>query len=273
MQPLETAREGWQIEGDGAEAYERYLAAAFSPWASRLADLAEIRDGDRVLDAACGTGIAARHAARRTGRSGRVVGLDVNEDMLRVARAAAAGVTPAIEWRCGNVTGLPFADGEFDVALCELALQFFSDPVAALAEIRRVLTPEGRIAASVCRPIRYAPTYAAFAGVLDHHAGGGAGAIMRSPFAPWDVSHFRGLFTSAGFTRVRVLIEVVSLRYPSCEEFVRREASSSPLAAAVGSLPPDARDALIREVKETVSDHLDDDGVVCPIELYVAIAS
>jgi ubiquinone/menaquinone biosynthesis C-methylase UbiE len=262
--------EGWQVEGDSADAYERYLAAAFRPWAARLVDLAEVHAGDRVLDLACGTGVVARRAAERVGPSGRVVGLDINDDMLRVARAAPAG--RPIEWRLGNVANLPFDDGSFTVVSCELAMQFFSDPAAAAAEMRRVLDSRGRVAASVCRSLRHAPTYAAFAEVLERHAGPGAGAIMRSPFAPWDLDQFRAWFTSAGFAHVRVLTEVCSLRYPSCEEFVRREASSSPLAESVRSLSPESRHALVSDLREAIVDHLDDDGVVCPIELYVAIA-
>ena len=62
----------------------------FTPWARRLVELAGIAPGDRVLDVACGTGVVARQAAERVGDAGHVVGLDLNDDMLRVARAAAA---------------------------------------------------------------------------------------------------------------------------------------------------------------------------------------
>ena len=147
--------EGWQLEGGGAEAYERYLASAFSPWARKLTELAEIREGDRVLDVACGTGIVARHAAERAGAAGAIVGLDLNEDMLRVARSVSAAMRPAIEWRQGNATELPFPDEAFDAVCCEQAIQFFSDPVGALREMRRVMAPGARVAVSVCRPIEH----------------------------------------------------------------------------------------------------------------------
>lgn len=267
-----TMAAGWQLDGDSADAYERYLATAFVPWAVRMTDLAEVRPGDRVLDVACGTGIVARHAAMRTGTEGRVVGVDVNDDMLRVARAASAGAFPLIEWRQADVAALPFSEGTFDVVTCQQALQFFSDPVSALAGMRRVMDRGGRLVVSVCRPIRYAPTYGALGEMLDRHAGHDAGTMMRSPFSSLDTGRFRALFLEAGFEAVRVLIEASSLRYPSCEEFLRREASSSPLAQAVRSLPKQKLAALLDDLRGAIADHLDDDGVLCPLELYIAVA-
>ena len=132
---------GWQLDGDAAEAYERYLATSFAPWARRLVELAGIGSGQRVLDVACGTGIVARQAAASAGASGQVVGLDLNDDMLRVARAAAATTVPPIEWRQGDGRRLPFADRAFDAVVCEQAIQFFPAPDAAVREMHRVLAP------------------------------------------------------------------------------------------------------------------------------------
>jgi ubiquinone/menaquinone biosynthesis C-methylase UbiE len=264
--------EGWQLEGNSAEAYERYLVPAFSPWANELVAVADVREGERVLDVACGTGIVARHAAVRTGAAGTVVGLDLNEDMLRVARTVSAMVSPAIEWRQGNAARLPFPDGAFDAVLCEQATQFFSDPVQALGEMRRVLAAGGRAAVSVCRPIRYSPAYVTMASALERYVSAEAGSMMRSPFSSWNVDEFRALFTKAGFGHVHVRIEVSSLRYPSFEEFLRREAASSPLAGPISALDAEVRDDLIRDLRSALFDHVDDDGLVCAVESYVALA-
>jgi ubiquinone/menaquinone biosynthesis C-methylase UbiE len=265
--------EGWQLEQNSAEAYERYLASAFSPWAEALVARANVSAGDRVLDVACGTGIVARHARSKAGARGTVVGIDLNEGMLSVARAVSQEIRPPIEWRQGNAAELPFPAGAFDVVLCEQAVQFFSDPVRALADMRRVLANGGRAAASVCRPIAYCPAYETMAGALERYAGPEAGAMMRSPFSKWDVGEFRDLFVAAGFDAVHVTIEVCSIRYPSVEEFLRREAASSPLAGPIGALSADLRHKLIHDLDSALAGHVDDDGVVCPIETYVALAS
>ena len=93
---------------------------------------------------------------------------------------------------------------------------------------------------------------------------------MRSPFPDWDTARFRALFAQAGFDDVRVLIEVWPLRYPSPAEFLRREASGSPLAGPLGAMEPSRLDALLSDLAEALADHVDDDGVACPDSRYMS---
>lgn len=264
---------GWQLAESGPEAYEQYLVPAlFAPWAERLIDCVDLQKGDRVLDVGCGTGIVARYAAGVVGDDGTVVGLDVNEGMLEVARATSTEVTSAVEWRRGDATDLPFTDGTFDVVLCQQALQFVADPSAALREMRRVLAPDGRMAISVLRPLAFNPGYGVLAGALERHVGDDAGAMMRSPFPDWEGEMLRALADDAGFRDRAVTIEISAVRYPSIEEFVRREAASSPLAGPLGSLDRDVRGTLIREIEDALGEYVDDDGIVIPLESYVLVA-
>lgn len=261
---------GWQLEASAAEAYEQYFVPIlFAPWAERIIDAADLRDGDRVLDVACGTGIVARRAAERVGERGTVVGLDLNEGMLAVAEQAAAEVRPPIVWRRGDAADLPFPDGSFDVVFCQQALQYFPDPVEALGEIRRVLAPGGRAILSVWRSLDYQPGYVVLAGALERHVGDEAGEMMRSPFPPWDLVAVQGLAESAGFDDRTVTIEIGSVRFPSVEEFIRREVASSPLAAQLGDA---GRTALVEDVTNSLGGYTDDDGVVLPLESYVLTA-
>jgi SAM-dependent methyltransferase len=266
-------REGWQLEANSAEAYERYLVPAMmARWADQLLDLAAPAPGARVLDVGCGTGIVARRAAARAGSGGRVVGLDLNEGMLAAARAASATISPPIEWRQGNAAELPFAEASFDVVLSQQMLQFASDPRAVLAEMRRVLAPDGRAAVLVCRPIAHNPDYAILAGLLGRHVGPEAEAGMRSPFPAWTVEDSRALFAGAGFRDARVRIDAGSVRYPSARELLRREAASSPLAGPVGALSAARREALIQELEAALESRRDDEGVVLPLEACLVTA-
>jgi ubiquinone/menaquinone biosynthesis C-methylase UbiE len=264
---------GWQLDRRAPEAYERYLVpAVLETWVDPLLDRAGVSEGDRVLDLACGTGVVARRVAARVGDTGSVVGFDVNEGMLAVAEETAAGVQPAIEWRQGDATDLPFPDGSFDIVCCQQALQFFDDRPTALGEARRVLAPDGRLAASVWRPLEYQPGYVVLAEALERHVGEEAGGMMRSPFPAWDGEDLRTLARDAGFDEVTLTIEVDSGRYPSAEEFVRREAASSPLAEPIGAVGPRARDELIRDVASGIEAYTDDEGVVLPMETHVLVA-
>lgn len=191
---------GWQLEESGPDAYERYLVPPlFAPWAERLIDRVELQRRDRVLDVGCGTGIVARRVASRVGDEGTVVGLDVNDGMLDVAKATAAEDRLAIEWRQGDATELAFADEAFDVVVSQQALQFLPDPGTALREINRVLAPGGRVAVSVWRPLEFNPGYVELADALAEYVGDDAGVMMRSPFPTWDRDDLRALARDAGF--------------------------------------------------------------------------
>src|SRR5262249_28586791 len=131
--------------------------------------------GERVLDVACGTGAVARVAADLVGEGGRVVGVDVNRAMLRVARARL----PGLEWCEASVLALPFAGDGFDAVFCQLGLQFFPDRPAALSEMRRVLAPGGRFGASVYSSIERNPAADALACSLDRRFGEGASRAKR----------------------------------------------------------------------------------------------
>lgn len=262
-------REQWQLERASAEAYERYAVPSWSgPLAEQLVAQARPRDGERVLDVACGTGIVARLAAQRVGARGAVTGVDVNEGMLAVARAQDA----SIDWRQGDVEALPPADGAVDLVLCQQGLQFFGRRAAALAEMRRVLAPGGRIALSVMRPIAFNSGWGALADALARHAGPEAGAMMRAPFPDWDAAELRELVTSAGFDDVRVLIAVASARYPSPAELVAWEAAASPLAGPLGALSDATRIALVDDVAGAIADRVDDEGVLFAQETHVVLA-
>jgi ubiquinone/menaquinone biosynthesis C-methylase UbiE len=267
-----TASDGWQLDGSAAEAYEQYLASAFTPWADALVALAQPGTHDRILDVGCGTGIVARRAALQAPDAVRIVGLDINEDMLRVARASSRAMRPAVEWDRGDAVALPYDDGSFDVVLCEQALQFVSEPARAVSEMFRVLAPGGRAALSVCRPIQHSPTYEVLAAVLDRHVDPQAGAIMRSPFSVWSVDDLRALVTRAPFGTVRVRIEAGALRYTSPAEFLRHEAASSPLSNRIRALDAGRRERLLTDLSDSLHDWVDDDGIACLVESYVVLA-
>ncbi len=273
MSNHERRSSGWQLEQSAPEAYERYLVPPiFAPWADQLIETGDVCEGDRVLDVACGTGIVARRAASRVGTSGSVVGLDINEGMIAVAEETAAAIQPSIEWRQGDATDLPFSDERFDVVCCQQALQFFDDPVAVVEEIQRVLTPGGNVALTVWRPLDYQPAYVVLAEALERHAGDEAGTMMRSPFPVWDGEDLRTLVQEAGFDDVSVTIEIGSVRYPSVEEFVRREAASSPLAEPIAAVDRELRDELIQAVEDALYTYVDDEGIVSPMESYAVTA-
>jgi SAM-dependent methyltransferase len=155
-----------------AEGYESYMVPAlFGPCAANLIQAADLRPGERVLDVGCGAGIVARQVASRLGARGAVTGFDLSPNMLAVAKAAAAREGMAIEWREGNAEQLPFPESSFDLVLCEFALMFFADKSAALAEMRRVVTPNGRVLVTVWQGLDRHPFYQTLHNVIQQRVG------------------------------------------------------------------------------------------------------
>src|SRR5262245_4475431 len=103
-----------QVSSNAAEVYESFFVRClFQQWTDRMCDAAHVSEGQRVLDVACGTGVLARTAAARVGPRGHVVGADINEGMLAVARRTS----PSIEWCNCPAERLAFADGSFGAVL------------------------------------------------------------------------------------------------------------------------------------------------------------
>jgi SAM-dependent methyltransferase len=113
------------------------------------AALAELREGEVVLDLGSGCGLDALLAARRAGPQGRVIGVDLTPEMVQRSRRAAAEAQAAnVEFRIGQIERLPVDDASVDVVLSNCVMNHCRDKVAAFREARRVLRPGGRMLVS-----------------------------------------------------------------------------------------------------------------------------
>jgi demethylmenaquinone methyltransferase / 2-methoxy-6-polyprenyl-1,4-benzoquinol methylase len=118
----------------------RVMTAGLDVRWRRLAAASAVRAGDRVLDAACGTGDLA--IADLKAGAGKVTGLDFSAKMLERARVK----NTTIEWLQGDMLALPFADETFDAATVGFGVRNVEDLGLGLRELRRVLRPGGRLA-------------------------------------------------------------------------------------------------------------------------------
>ena len=127
-----------------ADSYDRFMGRYSVPLAPQFADLADVVADQCVLDVGCGPGALTTELVRRLGSDG-VAAVDPSEPFVAAARERHPGVrverAPAEQ--------LPFADEEFDAALAQLVVHFMADPVAGLAEMGRVTSEGGVVAASV----------------------------------------------------------------------------------------------------------------------------
>jgi SAM-dependent methyltransferase len=231
--------------GTAPENYERYFVPAIGfPLATDLVEAALLSPGERVLDVACGTGVVARLAAEQVGAAGHLTGLDVNPGMLAVARSIPSPV--AIEWREGAAEDTRLAAAAYDVALCQMGVQFFADRGAAIAELHRVLAPGGRLVANVPGPMP--PVFQVLQRGIADHVSPAIAKFMSVVFSLDDARELEELIAGSGFCEVSVRSGERVLRLPPPEDFLWQYVWSTPLAEAVGRLSDQEREALARDV-------------------------
>jgi arsenite methyltransferase len=157
--------------------------------------VAELREGERVLDLGSGGGIDVLLSARRVGPSGFAYGVDMTDEMLELARANAAKAGAAnVEFLRGEIEALPLPDAAVDVVISNCVINLSADKPAVLAEMFRVLVPGGRVGISdVVAEDQMSAAERAAAG---SYVGCIAGALTRAEYL--------GGLTAAGFTGASV---------------------------------------------------------------------
>ena len=235
-----------------ANAYEAlFVPALFRQWASKVADAAAIRGGQRVLDVACGTGILAREAGSRVGATGHVVGLDPNPGMLAVATQLA----PGVEWREGVAESLPFADGHFDAVVSQFGLMFFRDRRQALQEMKRVLAAGGMLVVAVWNSLDQIPAYGSLVALLEKTAGSRAADALRAPFVLGDRKRLGVLASEAGIEPAAIETHQGVAEFPSIRAMV--EADLRGWLPVMGVLlPEDQIEAILEQSERALASYV-----------------
>ena len=185
--------------------------------------LAELRQGETVLDLGSGGGIDVLLSARRVGPSGKAYGLDMTDEMLALARdnQKRAGLTN-VEFLKGEIENVPLPSSSVDVIISNCVINLSADKDRVLAESFRVLKPGGRLAVSDVVSQREVP--ASIRRSMEHWIGCIAGAL--------DVSDYREKLARAGFT---------DISFEITREYRSDEAGS--FLATAGVSPEDAQAA------------------------------
>ena len=260
----------WQLTRDAAERYEQVLVSAIlGPAARALVEWSDLRVGEGVLDVGCGTGAAARSAAEKVGPSGRVVGVDVNAGMIDVARSLPPAQGGVIEWLENDINQLPSMKGEFDVALCAQTLQFLQDRPRALAEIRRVVKPNGRVAVSFWCDIEESPYFHELVQAVTSHIGAETALGLRTAFCLPDSATVHALLKGAGLKNVKTEVNQLDLELPKPEDFVPRHVSATPMSTGFLAASEEARQAVVFDVAQRLASYATDRGVRVPFRMHL----
>ena len=221
--------EHWEKVAEAWAKWWPFIEAGARPVGQAMLDLAALKPGERVLDLASGIGEPAATAARRAEPGGYVVATDLAPDMIERGRerARALGIGN-LEFRLMDASAPDLPVSSFDVALCRWGFMFIPDLDLALARLKTLLKPGGRLAVAVWGPAEQAPAISLVTRILTRELDLPPPADDAA--TPFDLADTRALeqrLRDAGFAGFRHRTVTVCYDFPSSDAFLafRRELS------------------------------------------------
>lgn len=271
----ETTREQWQAAADAWLRWHPTLQEWLGPATNVLLDMAQIDLGDRVLDIAAGAGQQSMQAAQRVGRSGSVLATDISSNILALAaqEAEVAGVTN-LDTRVMDAEQLNLPDDSFDAVISRLGFMYLPNLQTALAGMRRVLKPEGRITAMVFSTPEKNPFFSLPVSIIRRRAHLPPPVPGQpGPFSLGGAGVLKDAYLRTGFRDPVVRTLDAPLRLRSAEECVQFERESfGALQQMAAGLSEREREATWQEITEALRTFEGPDGFIAPCQLLIGAA-
>jgi SAM-dependent methyltransferase len=266
------------IESDTAftgsipELYDRYLRPIlFEPYAEDLARRAAALKPRRILEVAAGTGVVTE-AVRKAVPEAAIVATDLNQAMLDVAERRLGG--DPIRFQQMDAQALDFADGEFDLLLCQFGVMFFPDRIEAYREARRVLRPGGQFLFSVWASLPENGISQVIADTVSAFLGGDASNfVARVPFGYHDIARIEADLRAAGFTDFAVDTVDRRSRFPEARDAATGLCLGSPLRGEIEARVPGRINELVDAVAEALAPYVTPEGLDAPMRAHVLSAA
>lgn len=265
MSERDSQRDFWDRRADVWERRADSLDVLSDAYGRPAMDALAPQPGERVLDIGCGPGTTALELARRVGRDGEVVGVDISERMVAAARrrAAKAGVTNT-RFVVGDAEAGSLGEG-FDCAYSRFGVMFFTDPVAAFTNLVRSLRLRGRLGCAVWGPLAdnpwmFVPTLAAVP-VLQAELTI-PGPTEPGPFSLAAPERITTVLGQAGFADVTVerLEGARLITTATADEDLRTLLEVGPLGEAYDAADESMRQEAVAEVIAAIEPYRDGEG-------------
>jgi len=255
----EQQRAQWREAAQGWDDYFEWYSRAFGPLMTWCADAIGAAPGLRVLDVAAGSGQPALTIAPRVQPGGTILGIDFSPEMVASAerRARDLGATN-VSFRTMDAEQLDLPDASFDAVTCACGILFFPDANRALAEIRRVLKPGGRVAVAVWDEPQKNPFVTVAGGAVGHfHAPTPHGPHTPGAFRFCKRDALERVLLEAGFSDVTITSVPMPIDFESTEEYwqIFVECAAG-IKAKIATLSDEDRRKLRRLIDELAAPHI-----------------
>jgi SAM-dependent methyltransferase len=250
-----------------ADSYHAFFSAVTEHAAEPLLAAARVGARMSMLDVACGSGVLAKHAAKR---GASVTGVDLAPRMVELA----ARLNPGCTFREASADSMPFADGEFDAVVCAFGIGHFPDPPAAVAECARVARAGSRCAfAWWDLPVKNRMHGVLIAALEEVKPKPPADLPAGPPlFRYSEDAAFGDLLESAGLRDVSVVPHGFMWRLPDAEAlWTASMGCMARNSALINSQTPEMRERIRAAFLRHASKHLTPDGLELPMAFKVCV--
>ena len=230
--------------------------------------------GEHIIDIGCGCGQTSLELAARVGREGLVMGVDISKPMLEVAlHRPLPASNLRVDFRYLDAQADDLGQGVFDAAFSRFGVMFFSDPVAAFANIRTSLKPSGRLGFVCWRPLQEnlwmrAPLEAALPFLPPVPP---SDPTAPGPFAFADASRLRSILVDAGFGSVAIEPFDTCVGGADVEQTLKLTFRVGPLGAMLRE-HPECGEAVADAVRDVLVKCTTPNGVLMPAAVWIVLA-
>jgi SAM-dependent methyltransferase len=256
------------------------MASMLAPIAEALMDHARVDGARAVLDVGCGGGSETLMLAQRLGPDACILGVDVSEPMLEVAKQhleSVGEIGRGVGFLQADASSHDFAEQQFDLLFSRFGVMFFDQPTAAFAKLRSAMLPEGRLAfacwqALASNPWTALPLKAALT-VLPPPPKPEPRA--PGPFAFADPDYVTGLLSDAGWQDISITPHAVTMRWDGSAGFentVRELVNTGPVGRLLADVDRPTRDAVHAAAADVLKTHFKDDALALPGAVWLVTA-
>ena len=247
-------RQGWNSVANGWQKWWKTTETAGGNISRRLIELAEIKQGSRVLDIATGIGEPSITTAHQVGKSGHVVAIDISPQMLSIAkqRAISLGLQDVIEFKEGDTETIDLQTSTFDAALCRFGLMFLPNLGAGLSNIYKSLREGGIFATAVLASPDKVPFISLALNTALKETNSPPPSINTpGPFSLSDENLLNDSFIKSGFENITIERLDMIFDFDSAEEYTNFVCETvAPIQTILSNHSHDKRRGILRAITD-----------------------
>jgi len=276
-----------QIEYWNGDAGKRWaqeddtMARLLLPVSEALLDHANIEGCQSALDIGCGGGSQSLMLAQKLGSDAQVLGVDISEPMLQVARGKAAEPDPTwadINFVQADASTYDFGTPDFDLIFSRFGVMFFDDPVSAFSNLRKFLRPQARLAFCCWQAMQVNDwTRIPLQAALQHvPAPEKSDPQAPGPFAFADPQRIQGILQASGFSDIAVEPFIRDIRFGEASTLgasVRQLAMIGPVSMLLIDQEPDVMERVFSTMEDVLAPYYRDGALNLPAAIWFVTAA